>query len=183
MHGLHWGNCCRHKSQCLAQHNGTFSCRVKMNVNAVKESSAIVSNLLVTRKKKTHWCQDRCTRIQSCSSQKELSSGSEVSPQRFGSPSHRCGKGSSRFWDKQINVRAKNFPCSGMTHSAEGEIGNLIFRGEDLLLGDHGQPYQTLGKGNKRDARTITWQPGMVTASHDGHFGTAARGFSLPRLF
>lgn len=48
-----------------------------------------------------------------------------------------------------------NFPCSGMTH-AKGEIGNLIFRGEDLLLGDHGQPYQTLGKGNKRDARTIT---------------------------
>lgn len=84
MHGLHWGNCCRYKSICLAQHNGTFSCRVKMNVNAVKEGSAIASNLLVTRK--THWCQDRCTHIQSCSSQRELSSGSEFGPQRLAAP-------------------------------------------------------------------------------------------------
>lgn len=34
-------------------------------------------------------------------------------------------------------------------HSAEGEIRNLIVRGEDLLLGDHGQPNQTLGKGRR----------------------------------
>lgn len=26
-------------------------------------------------------------------------------------------------------------------------MSNLIFRGEDLLLGDHGQPNQTLGRG------------------------------------
>lgn len=61
-----------------------------------------------------------------------------------------------------------------MTHT-KGEIGNLIFRGEDLLLGDHGQPYQTLGKGNKRDARTITWRPGMVTASQLPHRLTPQR--------
>lgn len=35
----------------------------------------------------------------------------------------------------------------GITHSTGGEISNLIFRGEDLLLGDHGQSNQTLGRG------------------------------------
>lgn len=39
------------------------------------------------------------------------------------------------------------YPCRGITHSTGGEMSNLIFRGEDLLLGDHGQPNQTLGGG------------------------------------
>lgn len=37
--------------------------------------------------------------------------------------------------------------AGGITHSTGGEMSNLIFRGEDLLLGDHGQPNQTLGRG------------------------------------
>lgn len=54
------------------------------------------------------------------------------------------------------------YPCRGITHSTGGEMSNLIFRGEDLLLGDHGQPYQTLRR-DKRDARRTTWRPAMST--------------------
>lgn len=64
---------------------------------------------------------------------------------------------------KYLSLVRKNIRARSMAHSAEGEIKNLIVRGEDLLLGDHGQPNQTLGKGrkegDKRDARKrITWK-------------------------
>lgn len=57
---------------------------------------------------------------------------------------------------KKIKVCEGEYPCRSMTHSTDREIRNLIVRGEDLLLGDHGQPNQTLGSGDKRDARWIT---------------------------
>lgn len=44
----------------------------------------------------------------------------------------------------------RGFPCMGITHSTGGEISNLILRGEDLLLGDHGQSNQTLGRGIRK---------------------------------
>lgn len=46
------------------------------------------------------------------------------------------------MWER----RRRRNPCRGITHSMGGEMSNLIFRGEDLLLGDHGQPNQTLGR-------------------------------------
>lgn len=45
----------------------------------------------------------------------------------------------------------------GKAHSTGGKIRNLIVRGEDLLLGDHGQPNQTLGGGTRE----------MVGGSHE----------------
>ena len=72
-------------------------------------------------------------------------------------------KNNNKQQQKYWSLVRKNIRARSMAHSAEGEIRNLIVRGEDLLLGDHGQPNQTLGKGrregDKRDARKrITWK-------------------------
>lgn len=48
-------------------------------------------------------------------------------------------------------------------------MSNLIFRGEDLLLGDHGQPNQTLGR---EENHMKAWDDNFVTDTGTAHDGT-----------
>lgn len=65
------------------------------------------------------------------------------------------------------------YPCRGITHSTGGEMRNLIVWGEDLLLGDHGQSNQTLGRGIREmrgeSHESLGWE------LHDWHWNNTWR--------